>query len=114
MRKRTTRWPAGYEMALTERQVQTRCLALLRLTGWTCWRIGQHNARGTMDPGVPDVFAAHPTHGALWIECKREKGGKQSDAQKKFQRHAEAAGVTYLLVTDAEQLVDYMNRKGAA
>jgi hypothetical protein len=79
-----------------EAQQQARGIAHLRSTGWRVWRIGQKNATGTQDPGVPDVVAIHVEHGLLWWEAKREFGGEQSAAQKGFQAACRAAGVAYV------------------
>lgn len=78
-----------------ESQEQAEAIRYLGLRGWRAWRIGQRNARGTQDAGVPDVVAIHPHHGLLWYECKRE-GGKQSAAQRAFEAACIEAGVRYV------------------
>jgi hypothetical protein len=69
---------------------------LLLSRGWKKWRVGQRDARGTQDPGFPDVTAIHPKHGLLFWEAKG-KGGRQSEEQKDFQRACEEAGLRYVL-----------------
>lgn len=55
--------------------------------------------RATMQTeGIPDLKIYCLRKGITWwFECKRRKGGKQSDAQSKFQRQAERCGETYLI-----------------
>lgn len=67
----------------------------LQVHGWQTWRIGQRDARGTQDPGVPDVVAIHPDHGLIWWEAKG-KGGRQSGAQMAFEAACREAGVRYV------------------
>ncbi len=59
------------------------------------WSLSQ--ARATRQtPGWPDEFYTHPTlRLAVWYEAKAPKG-KQSDAQKEFQRHVELCGYDYV------------------
>lgn len=42
------------------------------------------------------------------IETKREKGGVQNDAQKRFQANVENHGGIYCLVTDVQQVADML------
>lgn len=104
-RRHHTHDPA--QRAVSEATEQRRILELLWADGWSTWRIGQQDARGTQDPGVPDVYALHPRHGALWIEAKRPHGGVQSAAQRAFESACEAAGVRYV-VGALPQVEDYL------
>lgn len=79
-----------------EAREQRLGIRLLQLHGYQTWRIGQRNATGTQDPGVPDVCALHPKYGLLWWEAKREIGGRQSAAQQRFELACWAAGVSYV------------------
>lgn len=88
---------------ITEAEVQRAVLRVLSLHGWATWRIGQRNARGTQDPGVPDIYALHHEHGALWIEVKRP-GGRQSAHQERFEELSVGAGQSYWLISDAAAL----------
>jgi hypothetical protein len=86
-------------------------LDLLTRLGWAWWRAGQRDARGTQDPGVPDVIALHPDHGVLFWECKRETGGRLSFYQRAFQAQCESAGVPYV-VGPCSALSEYLTRQG--
>jgi hypothetical protein len=79
-----------------EADEQRSGIALFEAQGWRVWRVGQRDARGTQDPGFPDVTAIHPKHGLLFWEAKG-KGGRQSEEQKDFQRACEEAGLRYVL-----------------
>lgn len=103
----------GREHHRSEAYVQRRIIAALTNAGWRTWRIGQYNARRTQDPGVPDVYAMRPVRtwrgvGALcadvWIECKRSHGGRQSEAQREFERQCEHAGVRYILAKSVDDI----------
>lgn len=45
----------------------------------------------------------------IWIECKSDKG-KQTDAQKEFQKEVEAQGHTYLLIRDVSELQEWLKK----
>jgi hypothetical protein len=78
--------------------------------GFTCWHLSQ--ARATRQtPGWPDCFFTHPEKRlAVWYEAKAPKG-KQSDAQKEFQRHVSLVGYDYV-VGPAEVLTEWAIAKG--
>ncbi len=80
----------------SEAAEQRMGLQLLALLGWRTWRCGQRDARGTQDPGVPDVVAIHAVYGLLFWEAKRPKGGRQSDAQREFEQACAATGIRYV------------------
>lgn len=63
--------------------------------GFTRWSLSQ--ARATrQSPGWPDAFFTHPERGlAVWYEAKAPNG-KQSDAQREFQRHVTLGGYDYV------------------
>ena len=46
----------------------------------------------------------------LWIECKRPKGGVQSDAQKEFQRFIVEQGHEYMIATSSDDVLDKLRR----
>lgn len=46
----------------------------------------------------------------LWIECKSDSG-RQTEDQKNFQAEVEAAGHSYLLVRDVEQLREWLRAR---
>lgn len=79
-----------------EWQEQAAAINLLKMRGWKVWRVGQRNARGTQDAGVPDCIAIHPRYGLMFYECKRERMGRQSAAQKTFEAACVEAGVRYV------------------
>ena len=53
-------------------------------------------------------FAGKP----VFIECKRMKGGRQSEAQKAFQAKIESCGGVYLLCNTAAPLREYLRMEG--
>ena len=97
----------------SEAQIQREIVNALKAAGWTVWRIGQRDARKTQDPGVPDLYAMRPwalgygTALAVWIECKRADG-KQSDAQKDFERLCEHAGKRYILARSLNDIKELL------
>lgn len=94
----------------SEASVQREIIYALTNAGWRTWRIGQYNARRTQDAGVPDVYAMRPWAIGYamplqcWVEVKRSHGGRQSVAQREFQRQCEAAGVRYILATSVDDI----------
>ncbi len=63
--------------------------------GFDYWSLSQ--ARATRQtPGWPDELYTHPERRiAVWYEAKSPRG-KQSDAQKEFQRHVTTCGHDYV------------------
>lgn len=55
-------------------------------------------------PGV-ELSITHQQ--VIWLECKSESG-KQSAEQKLFQAEVEADGMTYLLIRDVQELIDWL------
>lgn len=79
---------------------------LMHSLGFSVIRLSQTRAT-QQTPGIPDRRYYHPELGeAFWWEAKRSKGGRQSPAQREFQRLCEATGDVYVL-GDFEALVDY-------
>lgn len=82
-------------------------------------RIEAHHLKEQgVKPGVPDIFlpvARGPWHG-LFIELKRQKGGKISDAQKKWISDLLTQGflaeVAYGWKEAAALIEDYLDEKG--
>lgn len=93
----------------SEASIQREIVNALKAAGWRVWRIGQRDARKTQDAGVPDLFAMRPwVMGwvmplATWIECKRADG-KQSEAQKDFERRCEHAGQRYVVARSLDDI----------
>lgn len=61
-------------------------------------------------PGVADLFlmvSACGFHG-LFIEMKRQKEGRQSEAQKRFEAECKTAGFLYALCKGHEQARDFV------
>lgn len=69
--------------------------------GFDYWSLSQ--ARATRQTaGWPDCFFTHPAKRlAVWYEAKAPNG-KQSDAQKEFQRHVTQCGYEYVVGTASE------------
>lgn len=95
-----------------EHHVQKAVVEYLTVAGWHVWRIGQRNAKGTQDPGVPDVIAMHFLHGAIWIECKRPVGGRQSRYQREFEASVKNTGGRYILARSLGDLVAALAQPG--
>jgi hypothetical protein len=82
-----TRRPATAKPPL-EREIQKGIIQYLRAGGWTVWNLSQ-GYRGApggtrQSPGLPDLYAVHPTYGAAWLEIKRGQLGRMSPAQQAF------------------------------
>jgi hypothetical protein len=81
-----------------EKSHQRRGVMLLRQLGWRTWTLNQQRA-SNVAPGVPDVYALHPRHGALWWEAKGRTGHKQSKHQVEFQAACTECRVVYVCGT---------------
>lgn len=88
--------PSPAVLRREEAEEQAEGIRRLELYGFQVWRVGQRDARGTMDAGVSDVIAFAEGVVVFW-EAKRSHDWRQSAEQKRFMRACEAAGVTYLL-----------------
>lgn len=67
--------------------------------GWRNFKTAARLKREGVVAGVADLFLAIPSknrHG-LFIEMKRAVGGKQSQAQKEFEKAVKAQGYGYIL-----------------
>jgi hypothetical protein len=65
--------------------------------------------------GTADILATpfpRRTYPAiLWIECKSSTG-KQRPEQSEFQKEVVLAGHEYIVVNDAQQLIDWLKERG--
>jgi len=57
-------------------------------------------------PGVPDLYV--PAW-SLWVEMKRQKGGKLSDHQKGWIEYLEGLGHTVLVCKGCDDAIDQVN-----
>lgn len=97
---------------MIEHDVQSEILEHLKRRRYFFWRNnsgmmkkGRHYVRfGSV--GSPDIFCVIKGH-CFGIEVKRP-GGKQSEAQVKFQDGLRGAEGTYLLVESLEDLLEVM------
>lgn len=115
---------AKRKLVRPEALVQKEIIQLLRLKHVPFWRIGQRDARGTQDPGVPDIVcfpfgeAGQHVRSLLWIEVKRSDGGKWAPAQQEFARCCSETlswngrVAWYLLAYDPQQVADALARLG--
>lgn len=55
--------------------------------------------------GMADVLA-FTKDSTLWIEAKASTGGKQSEAQKNFQKDVESFGHIYILANSVDAVMD--------
>jgi hypothetical protein len=85
-------------------------LALKRIPHWRMNSGGLRDSHGRMvkfgAKGMADFCAIGPEGRSVWIECKRPKGGRLSEAQREFldciNRHA-GVGIVVRSVEELEQ-----------
>ena len=70
---------------------------------WQGWFVFYHLQGLGSYPGLPDLQAVKDGR-TLYIEIKRP-GGRQSPRQKKFQQQLEAAGGTYILALELQDVI---------
>jgi hypothetical protein len=95
---------------ISESDVLSQCLSYLRVKGFWVWRNNTGAARasgGRYVPfgliGSPDIIGVLPDGRFLGVECK-SPSGRQSAAQKDFQRKAEERGALYILARSVDDL----------
>lgn len=100
-----------------EHEIQNECLKVLDLFGIYHWRqntgsfkVGKRFIRTSM-PGVSDILGIMPDGRFLAIECKREKGGVVSDAQKKFLNAIAANNGLALVINDPTVLFELLKNE---
>lgn len=94
-----------------EAEVLKECLSVLRELGIFCWRQNtgafktQNGGffRSSM-AGVSDIIGLLPTGRFFCVECKREKGGVVSEAQKTFLERVDSNNGIAIVCNDAEKL----------
>lgn len=93
-----------------EKAEERKARKLMTLLGFAHWHLAQ--ARETRQtPGWPDALYTHPEKRiAVWYEAKAPKG-KQSPAQREFQRHMSMCGYEYVTGT-ADALIEWARVKG--
>jgi hypothetical protein len=95
-----------------EAAVQKGIVDLFRQIGCAVYVLSQGYRKepgGTRQTaGLPDLYCLHPDipGGALWIECKAERG-KPSPAQLAFADECVACGVSYLLAKSVDEAWEY-------
>ncbi len=82
-----------------EREIRSQIREVLQ---WQGWFVFYHLQGLGSYPGLPDLQAVKEGR-TIYIEIKRP-GGRQSPGQKIFQQELEAAGGTYLLMSDIRDL----------
>lgn len=82
-----------------ERDIQKQIKEYLQWTGFFVVKI--HQSLGSY-PGIADLYAIKNGR-SIWIEVKTATG-KQSPAQKEFQRQVEEHGGTYILARKIEDV----------
>lgn len=102
-----------------EHEIQSECLRILDLFHIYHWRQntgafkvgnGKRFIRTSM-PGVSDILGIMPDGRFLAIECKREKGGVVSDAQKKFLNEIAANNGLALVINDPTVLFELLKKE---
>lgn len=95
---------------MAEAEVLKACLEYLQLNGFYCWR----NNTGAVKVGArfirygfvgsSDILGICPDGRFLAVECKREKGGVLSEAQKTFLSEIEKRGGVALVCNGLKSL----------
>jgi hypothetical protein len=101
--------------SIKERDVVNAVLYFLRAKDIFCRRlnvggmISHRDGKYIQNPNTPrgmaDIIVVWEGH-AIWIECKKPAGGRQSENQKIFEKEAIKSGATYVIVTSVDELVD--------
>lgn len=84
----------------SEKAIQAGIRKALEADGWLVAKT--HGGR--FMKGWPDLWCCHPEHGYRWIEVKRPKGGKLTDAQARRFPEWDAFGVKIWILTDEEEI----------
>ena len=82
---------------------------LMEALGFTAWRLSQARATN-QTPGLCDIIFTHPERGLLVAYEAKSPNGRQSPAQREFQRHVVAAGIPYVVGT-VDALVEWCRSK---
>jgi hypothetical protein len=69
---------------------------------------GNRLKRMGLIPGWPDFMFAGPGKRVVWLELKREKLGRMSDAQEDIGTHLKACGFDFLITTDVGEAVRWL------
>ena len=81
---------------VNESQVQSAVKRLYRSMGCKIYDTSQRR-RADITPGIPDLIVFHPGKGLQWFHEVKVEGGRQSPAQKRFERDCIAAKSDYIL-----------------
>lgn len=96
--------------AAPEKAEERKARKLMTLLGFAHWHLAQSRAT-RQTPGWPDALYTHPEKRiAVWYEAKAPKG-KQSPAQREFQRHMSMCGYAYVAGT-ADVLIKWCRAQG--
>lgn len=94
-----------------EKSVLNAVMEYLSLKRIPHWRINSgalRTERGGFirfgSKGMPDLYAIGPAGISVWIECKRPKGGRLSEAQKEFLDCINRNGGIGIVVNSVESL----------
>ena len=79
-----------------EKQEEAAAMKLMAVLGFTAWHLSQARA-SRQTSGWPDVFFTHPDKRlSVYYEAK-SLAGRQSPAQREFQKHVTACGHAYVV-----------------
>jgi hypothetical protein len=73
---------------------------------------GQRLQRMGLVPGWPDFMFAGPNRHVVWLELKRKKLGRMSNAQEDIGAHLTACGFDFLITNDVGEAVRWLQRLG--
>ncbi len=118
VRSRGKREPkAGTLPPQRESALLRQCLDYLKLKKVLAWRAnsggGLRGGRPVVGnpAGTPDLLIVLPPDGHLVGAELKSASGKLSPAQVAWRAHAEAVGVTYLVVRDVRELIAFVERR---
>ena len=94
----------------------TQWLSASRIPNWRINSGALKNKQGRLvrfgAKGMADIFAIGPDGQAIWIECKRPRGGSLSAAQKEFLDCINRRGGIGIVVTSVESLEEQLKEAG--
>jgi hypothetical protein len=95
---------------VSETDIVHHCLSYLRVRGVFCYRNNTGAARAGNRfvsfgfPGSPDIIGILGDGRFLGVECKSATG-RQSEAQKEFERKATERGAVYIVARSVDDLI---------
>jgi hypothetical protein len=73
---------------------------------------GQRLQRMGVTPGWPDFLFAGPGAKTVWLELKRRRTGRLSEAQEELEQHLRECGFDYLVTDNVNEAIDFLKGLG--